>query len=214
VNRFRPRHAAAIPRDRQRGQSLVEFAMLVPVFLIILLGILEMGFMFDHTMTVSYATREGARSGSAFASGNATTMPCVTSVDVDKHIVAAVQRVLEAPDSQVVVRDVQSIRIYKSNTSGQEVPGLVNVWTYAAGAGPQVDNAPLDFIQSSSAWNACTRDNTWNGVAAPPDSIGVAISYRYTFVTALSAVMGFFGPPGGTGLTITDRSVMALNPTD
>lgn len=200
--------------DRQRGQSLVEFSMLVPVFMIVLLGLLEMGYVFDHTMTVSYATREGARSGSAFASGNTTTMPCVTSVDVDKHIVAAVQRVLEAPGSQVVISTIDSIRIFKSNTSGQEVPGVVNVWTYAANAGPTVDGAPLDFVQASSSWNACTRDNTWNGVGAPPDSIGVSISYRYTFVTPLSAVMGFFGPPGGAGLTISDRSVMALNPTD
>ena len=42
-------------------------------------------------MTISYATREGARSGAAFAQGNGTTMVCG---DVDKSIVAAVQRVL------------------------------------------------------------------------------------------------------------------------
>ena len=52
-------------RHRDRGQSLVEFAMAVPVFLVILLGMVEMGFAFDHALTINYASREGARMGSA-----------------------------------------------------------------------------------------------------------------------------------------------------
>ena len=52
-------------RDRgaRSGQALVEFALIVPLFLLLLLGLLEFGFIFDHAMTVSYATREGARVG-------------------------------------------------------------------------------------------------------------------------------------------------------
>ena len=84
-------------REARSGQALVEFALIVPVFLLLLLGLLEFGFIFDHAMTVSYATREGARSGAAYASGNATTMVCATSQDVDKNIVAAVQRDPQGP---------------------------------------------------------------------------------------------------------------------
>ncbi len=96
------------------GQALVEFALIVPLFLLLLLGLLEFGFIFDHAMTVSYATREGARSGAAYASGNATTMVCTTSQDVDKNIVAAVQRILKAPGSAVSVNRITEIRIYKA----------------------------------------------------------------------------------------------------
>ena len=120
---------------------------LLPVFLLILVGMLEFGFIFDHTMTISYATREGARSGSAFASGNSTTMICNPAdggLDVDKNIVAAVQRVLEAPGSQVVLSRVQEIRIYKATASGTQSGGSANVWTYSAGSGPVVDGQPLD----------------------------------------------------------------------
>ena len=67
-----PRRRAASPAAPQRGQGLVEFAMLVPVFVLLLLGMLEFGFVFDHTMTLGYATREGARSGAAFGGGNTT----------------------------------------------------------------------------------------------------------------------------------------------
>ncbi len=188
----------------ERGQGLVEFAMLVPLFMLLLLGLLEFGFVFDHTMTVSYATREGARSGAAFAQGNATTIPCA---DIDKNIVAAVQRVLKAPGSLVKISNITNITIYEAQTNGTPVANRSNVWTYSAGAGPSVDGANLDFVQGAVQWNACTRDND-----SSPASLGVSIVYDYRFVTPLSAALGFFGPPGGAGLTIRDRTVMALNP--
>jgi Flp pilus assembly protein TadG len=216
VTALRMGRRPTVRRDGERGQGLVEFAMLVPVFLLILVGMLEFGFIFDHTMTISYATREGARSGSAFASGNTTTMICNPAdggLDVDKNIVAAVQRVLEAPGSQVVLSRVQEIRIYKATASGAQSGGSANVWNYAAGSGPVVDGQPLDFTRSTSNWNACSRVNFWSGGAAP-DSLGVSVTYSYQYITPLRAILQFFGPNGTPTLPITDRSVMALNPTD
>ncbi len=51
------------PPSRSRGQSLVEFAVSVPVFVMLLFGMLEFGFAFSHNLTLEYATREGARTG-------------------------------------------------------------------------------------------------------------------------------------------------------
>ena len=48
-------------RSRSRGQSLVEFALIFPAFILILSGILDFGFMLYSRMTVINATREGAR---------------------------------------------------------------------------------------------------------------------------------------------------------
>ena len=198
----------AARRDTRSGQALVEFALIIPVFLLLLLGLLEFGFIFDHAMTISYATREGARSGAAYASGNATTMVCTTSVDVDKNIVAAVQRVLKAPGSAVTVSQVQEIRIYKALANGNQDTNKANVWTYSAGAGPVVDDEPLDFVQGTVGWNACTRNN-----GSSPNSLGVSIRYRYRFVTPLSTILHAFGPDTAAGVDVSDRTVMALNPT-
>ncbi len=58
----RPRPA----RRRQRGQGLVEFALvLFPLFLIIL-GIVQFGFIFNTYVTMTSAAREGARSGTIY----------------------------------------------------------------------------------------------------------------------------------------------------
>ena len=48
---------------RRRGSTLVEFALLLPVLLAILLGIVEFGWLISRTYMVGNATREGARYG-------------------------------------------------------------------------------------------------------------------------------------------------------
>lgn len=48
----------------EKGQSLVEFALLVPLLILILLAIIEFGFMFNAYLTLANGSREGARLGS------------------------------------------------------------------------------------------------------------------------------------------------------
>lgn len=60
-------------RHRSRGQALVEFALVIPVFLLVLCGILDFGFMLFTRMSVINATREGARAGIMVA--DASTIP-------------------------------------------------------------------------------------------------------------------------------------------
>jgi Flp pilus assembly protein TadG len=50
-------------RRRHRGQSLVEFALVLPLFLLILAAIVDFGMALSSTITLSNAAREGARLG-------------------------------------------------------------------------------------------------------------------------------------------------------
>lgn len=51
----------ASPRRRQSGATIVEMAFVAPVFLLILLALVELSMMFFATLTMQYAVREGAR---------------------------------------------------------------------------------------------------------------------------------------------------------
>jgi hypothetical protein len=51
--------------DRRRGQGMVEFAMAIPIFLMLVLGVIEFGRMFFMYTSVFAAAREGARYGAA-----------------------------------------------------------------------------------------------------------------------------------------------------
>ena len=54
----------------KRGQSLVEMAIMLPILIIILVGIVELGFALANQMTVTTAAREGARYGARFGPTN------------------------------------------------------------------------------------------------------------------------------------------------
>jgi len=56
---------------------LVEFALVLPIFMLVLCGVLDFGFMLYTRMTVINAAREGARA--AVTASDATTIPSVAS---------------------------------------------------------------------------------------------------------------------------------------
>lgn len=63
----RPRQIARTQRDSARGQSLVEFALVLPIFLMLVFGLIDTGrFVFMHS-ALSQAAREGARLGAVEA---------------------------------------------------------------------------------------------------------------------------------------------------
>ena len=49
--------------ERERGAALVEFAIILPVFLLIIFGGLTAGIAFSHKSEVIHAVRDGARYG-------------------------------------------------------------------------------------------------------------------------------------------------------
>jgi len=46
-----------------RGQTIVEFALIAPVFFILLFGIIDFGLMLNRRITLEHAVREGSRYG-------------------------------------------------------------------------------------------------------------------------------------------------------
>lgn len=58
--------APATTHNGQEGQSVVEMALMLPVLVILLMGIIMSGFTFYGFIQVSNAAREGARAGSLY----------------------------------------------------------------------------------------------------------------------------------------------------
>jgi Flp pilus assembly protein TadG len=49
--------------NREKGASAVEFALVLPVLMLMLFGIIEFGFIFYDKAVITNASREGARRG-------------------------------------------------------------------------------------------------------------------------------------------------------
>ncbi len=60
------RAASRRSQTAETGQSLVEFALVLTPLMLILLGIIQFGFIFNSYVTLTNATREAAREGSIY----------------------------------------------------------------------------------------------------------------------------------------------------
>jgi Flp pilus assembly protein TadG len=54
-------NAAARIRHEEKGQTATEFALVLPVFCVLLFGIIQFGIIFNNYVTVTDAVRAGAR---------------------------------------------------------------------------------------------------------------------------------------------------------
>lgn len=89
----RPAH-----RGRSRGQSLVEFALVLPVLLVFLAAAIDLGRIFYASISLTNAAREGAMQAAKTPSSFQANQPCNTSTNL---VVCRV--LLEAEDSMVTI---------------------------------------------------------------------------------------------------------------
>lgn len=72
----------------EKGQSLAEFVMVLPIFLILVFAIIDFGMGFHAWLTVTNSAREGARLGAvrAPASGACDNDPSTQATNVDCRV--------------------------------------------------------------------------------------------------------------------------------
>jgi PKD repeat protein len=87
-------------RRRTRGQSLVEFAILLPIMLVLLAAVLDLGRVFYATISLNNAAREGAFQAAQTPESFQSGQPCSTATNL---VVCRVQ--LESKGSAVEVAD-------------------------------------------------------------------------------------------------------------
>ena len=170
---------------------MVEFTLVLPVFLLILLGTLEYGAAMDHRTAMAYAVREGARVGGSLGKGGSNPS------GVDPAIVAAVQRGLTDP---ILIEDIVSIEIYKADpTTGQPMTGKIDKYDRQG------------TLVGTAGWPATARVQ---GLGTSGDSIGVRIRYDFHPVTPLGSLLGLIagGNPPYTTIPMSDSAVIHLEP--
>jgi Flp pilus assembly protein TadG len=77
---------------QNKGQSLVETALVLPIILLILMGIIDFGMMFNNYLVVSNASREGARNAAVGAT--------------DTEIAAIVDNVASTLDTSRIIVEI------------------------------------------------------------------------------------------------------------
>jgi Flp pilus assembly protein TadG len=93
----RPVKAASWLRS-ERGQALTEFALTLPILLILVIGIIEFGRGWNAHQVITHAAREGCRRAVVFD-------PTVTEADVEAVIQAAIASAHFDPAAAVISFD-------------------------------------------------------------------------------------------------------------
>ena len=201
--------------SRSRGQSLVEFALVFPLFMLLLLFIIEFAFVFSALLGVNYASRNGALI--AAEAGNDVLADCV--------ILQQVENSIGAPGNKA---NITTVTIYRTDQTGSPQAGPL---TYTRGGGTttctkgattlQVPYSSCNgaLINGTAELGLCAagtytydqRCNVLKGCTdlgrTQIDTIGVEITYRHTWITPIRN----FGL-AGTGVTLTQSNAMRMEP--
>ena len=106
---------------RKNGQSVVEFALILPVLLMILLGIIEFGRLLETTNVLTSAAREGARAA-------AVSAPDVTQVNSAANNILSANNITGASitvNGPNTNREVTvTVQITYAPLTGSFIPGL------------------------------------------------------------------------------------------
>lgn len=184
-------------RRRSRGQALLEFSMFVLTMIYLTAGVADVGGLLDDHISLEYAVRQGARTGSVL--GNQSNADCAIIDSID----AAVTNM-----PNLTITEVQ---IYDAGTNGQ----ILN----SSGGVPLVDdykgNSPYCTVSVSGGTTTTIIAPAATTLNYPPanrnnqpfneDSIGVKVSYSYQIQFSFA---GFFSG----SFNAYDYAVMPINP--
>jgi hypothetical protein len=174
-------------KSDHRGAALVEAAIVFIPLCIIVFGIIEYGFIFKDSLTLSSATRAGARAGSA--------QPKIDQADFMEYVSQATARAATAANFD----PGDEMWIYLANDDGTPKDGCPSsscaVFRYSGSAWP---TSPTSGSWDTSNVNACLGGAPGENI----DSVGVRLQLSH------DALTGFF-----QDLQLRERTVMKFEPT-
>lgn len=192
MHRTRPRTRALRPRG-QRGAVLIEAALILPVLMVFLLGIMEFGLVYASGATAAGSSRSGARlAATNYAPAGTVTANQRAAAD---EIAAAVSADLEnlsnaAPTGMTIYKAVGSDGSPAGGFPGDDMVGgcTTNCFRYTWNG--------TSMTYSSGGWSnpdAC-------GLTV--DSVGVFVQVRHDYLTDMI----------GSSRMVGGHTVMRLEP--
>ena len=177
------------PKSHARAQALVEFALVIPLFLILMTAVIEFAFLFNALLSSTLASRDASLI--AAEAGDTPGGDCV--------ILRAVEADITAPAD---TNQIQSVSISWANTTtGQPIAGAVNTYTRTGSTTCSVDGKSITVpytLSGSGGYDSADRCNVLAGCGLDSasrnhpgvDTIGVQVTYAYPWHTPLKSLMG------------------------
>lgn len=169
-----------------RGQAMVEFMLILPLFLFLLIAIIEFAFVFSTLNSLSFAARDITLLGAE--GGDQQGTDCTMLDDLENVLGAS-----------STTADISQVEIFWSDDNGNvALPGASNIYqrtgtlncTTLKGAA-----VTLPYTLTAGGYPEIDRCTTIAGcdLMVPPhpalDTLGVRITYTYQWKTPLSILL-------------------------
>jgi len=89
--------------NREEGASLVEFALIMPFLVLLLMGVVEFAWLFGQHLDVRQAAREGARLASINHPTGPSTSTNRTSTNTDSLVGAICDRMNDSTGAEITI---------------------------------------------------------------------------------------------------------------
>ncbi len=183
---------------------MVEFGLVLPIFIMLVIGVIEFSLAFNANLAVNFASREAALI--AAESGNDAIADC--------RILQKIEDSISNPSDAARITEV---RIYRAGVNGNELASNV----YERGGnitcefwdGVETQEITVHYTLMNEGEplsyptdNRCNQLEGCNGT--PLDTIGVAIDYTHPWITPLAGLVTL----NGDGFSFTASNAMRMEP--
>jgi hypothetical protein len=192
-------------RRESRGQALVEFSLIIPIFLAMFTGIIEFGVAFSVKMQVTFASRDAAIVLAESGAADPLTADCAILSRIDQDFLAPAQR-----------SNIDHVDIFWATAAGGINNGAVETYKPTGTLGSSCPT--LVWSRTSNLYPAQNRCSSITGsslglcqaspVHTGPDRIGVTIVYKYSWTTPLPSLIGL----SGNGLSFSQTNLTTIEP--
>jgi hypothetical protein len=199
------------PTDRQAGQGLVEFALIVPLIVLLFMGILELALAFNAFIGLNRASQMGGHLAATIGNQAGADCEILSHIESDVMVPNDPDRIIE-------------VVIERMPLAGNEAyPGEKQRYTRSTSLTtdctlPDGTTVPVPYTLTNAGYPEAQRCPVLAGcptltpARSTVDNVGVSIRYRHLWVTPLNSLYGFFAG-GDTGWTFVQRNIFRLEPT-
>ena len=178
-------------RTRERGATLVEFVLILPIFILIVFGTIEFASAYNDSAVLADAARSGGRIGST-APGTDYTSATVANI-----VTSRVQTAVKA----LPAGSAKELWVYEANNKGY--PGSTDNITWTCPSGTCIKYV---WNTSTQAWDYSSGSylaSNQNACGTSPDEMGIRVTAVHAFVTRLF----------GASFNLDDKTVFRFEPS-
>lgn len=185
-------------RSNDRGQALIEFALVLPVVLLLILGLIEFAFAMNSRNTVFFASRDGSML--AAEGGSTAGTDCVVLDRIERDVVSPARPVR-----------IQKVKIFWSDKNGVQQGTEENLYTRSGSLTCTYGNGTTLTVPYSLTTGNYPEDERCDVLAGcggshgNPDNIGITITYQHTWITTMANI-------GAGSLTFTQTAATRIEP--